>query len=353
GAFTQYIAYQKVRYMSFHDSLTGLYNRVYLEQEMARLDTARQLPISIIMADLNGLKLVNDTYGHEKGDILLKTAAEVITRSCREEDIIARWGGDEFTILLPLTTFSEALTICNRIAANCREDSVADLPLSIALGVASKIDKTKSQVEVLREAEDNMYKQKLTESRSTKSAVLRALLKTLAEKSYETEAHTRRMQEIAKKIGVKMLLPDAELSRLELLITLHDIGKINISEEILTKKTELTADEWEKIKRHPEIGFRLARATEEFAHVAEDILSHHESWDGTGYPRGLKGKDIPLLARITGVADAYEVMSNGRPYKAVMNNSEIVDEFIKCSGSQFDPELVDILLSTIGREQTL
>jgi diguanylate cyclase (GGDEF)-like protein len=351
GAFTQYIAYQKVRYMSFHDSLTGLYNRVYLEQEMARLDTARQLPISFIMADLNGLKLVNDTYGHEKGDILLKTAAEVITRSCREEDIIARWGGDEFTILLPLTTFSEALTICNRISANCLKASFAEMPLSIALGVASKIDETTSQVEVLREAEDNMYKQKLTESRSTKSAVLRALLKTLAEKSFETEAHTRRMQEIAKKIGVNMLLPDAELSRLELLITLHDIGKINISEEILTKNTSLTTDEWEKIKRHPEIGFRLARATEEFAHVAEDILSHHERWDGAGYPRGLKGKDIPLLARITTVADAFEVMSNGRPYKAAMNNSEIVDEFIKCSGSQFDPELVEALLSIINREQ--
>jgi len=337
----------KIRYMSFHDQLTGLYNRHFLEIEMERLNTKRQLPLTVIMADLNGLKLVNDTYGHETGDEMLKTAADIIKNSCREEDIIGRFGGDEFVILLPQTTKETARLICKRIKENCGGALVKDVPVSIALGIATKTSETTSLIETLQEAENDMYRQKLNESRSTKSAVVTSLLNTLAEKSFETEEHTRGMQKIARKIGAKLNLPDSELQRLELLITLHDIGKINISEVILTKKSSLTDDEWTAIKKHPEIGYRIAMATEQFAHVAEDILAHHERWDGAGYPQGLKESGISLLARITAIADAYEVMSSGRPYKKAMSKNEITAEFRRCSGAQFDPELVEIFLSVL------
>ncbi len=332
-------------YMSFHDKLTNLYNRHFLEEEIKRLDTERQLPISIIMADLNGLKLVNDTYGHIAGDQLLCAAADIIRTNSRDEDIIARWGGDEFVLLLPRTDNKKAELICRRITESCKSAIIKNIPVSIALGVATKNGISISLVKTLVEAEDNMYKQKLTESRSTKSAVLEALLKTLAAKSYETEKHTRNMQEIAFKIGEKLGLPESELNRLALLITLHDIGKINLPEDILTKSGKLSPGEWEIIKKHPEIGHRIAMATEEFAHVAEDILSHHEWWDGAGYPRGLKGSDIPLLARITAVADAYEVMSNGRPYRKAMLPEQIIVEIKRCTGTQFDPKVVEIFLS--------
>ncbi len=336
---------EKIRYMSLHDSLTGLYNRTFIETEMKRLDTARQLPFSIIMADLNGLKLINDTYGHSVGDRALCRVAEIIRSCCREDDIYARWGGDEFVILLPQTAAENARVLCRRITECFRGIYVEDVPVSMAIGLASKTEATEDINKILQEAENSMYKQKLTESSSTKSAVLKALLKTLEAKSYETEAHTRGMQDIALKIGRKLNLPDAELSRLELLITLHDIGKINIAEEILTKPDSLTTEEWNAIKKHPEIGFRIARATEEFAHVAEDILAHHECWDGSGYPRGLKGTAIPFLARITAIADAFEVMSNGRPYRKALEPELIVAEFIRCSGTHFDPELVEIFLT--------
>jgi diguanylate cyclase (GGDEF)-like protein/PAS domain S-box-containing protein len=339
------IAEEQIRYFSIHDSMTGLYNRFFLEEEIKRLDTARQLPISLIMADLNGLKLVNDTYGHVTGDEMLKISAEILKQAIRAEDIVARWGGDEFVILLPQTQNEEAEIICKRITEGCSNITVEGLPISMALGTATKQLQQQNLVTTLREAEDNLYRQKLTESRSTKSAVLRALLKTLEAKSYETEVHTRRMQSIARQIGEKLNLPDAELNRLSLLITLHDIGKINISEEILTKAGPLTDDEWVVVKKHPEIGFRIARATEEFAHVAEDILAHHERWDGKGYPQGLKGSEISPLARITAVADSFEVMTNGRPYKRAMSLSEVATEFRKCAGGQFDPELVNVLLS--------
>lgn len=350
SALTRHQADNTIRYLSFHDQLTGLYNRYYLEEEMDRLDTERQLPLSMIMADLNGLKLINDTYGHQKGDQMLKAAARILSKSCREGDIIARWGGDEFIIFLSRTPVEKAWAISKRIAVNCRNIFTEELPLSIALGVASKTDQSVKLTETLREAEDHMYKQKLIESRSTKNAVLQALLKTLAEKSFETEEHTRRMKEVGHKIGSRMNLSDTELQRLELLITLHDIGKINIAEEILTKKGELATQEWDAIKRHPEIGYRIAVATEDFAHVAEDILSHHEHWDGSGYPRGLKGDQIPVLARITTIADAYEVMSNGRPYKRAMSRAEIITELQDCSGSHFDPQIAAIFTSILVGE---
>lgn len=343
-------AEKEIRYMSYHDRLTGLYNRHYLEKEMAMFNQGPNIPMAIIMADLNGLKLVNDSYGHQKGDEVLKAAAEILKQSCRDNDIIARWGGDEFIILLPGSSEEAAQLVCKRINDNSSDVTVGSIPVSIATGIACSKDNILNPEDLLREAEDSMYKIKLTESRSTKSSVLQALLRTLAEKSFETEVHTMRMQEIARAIGINLNLPNAELSRLELLITLHDIGKINISEEILTKKESLTSEEWEIIKKHPEIGFRIAKATDNFSHVAEEILSHHERWDGTGYPRGLKGEEIPLLARITSVADAYEVMSNGRPYKLAMTTEDIVNEFMNCSGKQFDPELVSIFLTLIAKK---
>ncbi len=341
---------EKIRYISFHDILTDLYNRAFLEEEMRRFNTQRQLPISIIMIDLNGLKLVNDTYGHQVGDELLQGVADILKNSCRQEDVIARWGGDEFVIMLPKTREKEAIIIGKRIRKKCAETKIRDIPVSIALGVSVKEKKEKTLEETLKEAEDNMYKQKLSESKSNRSAVLNTLLKTLATKSYETEEHTRRMQKIARKIGEKLGLTDSELARLTLLITLHDIGKINLSEGLLTKKGPLTDKEWEIMRKHPETGYRIARATDEFSHVAEGILSHHEHWDGSGYPRGLKGEKIPLLARITSIADAFEVMTNGRPYKKAMSREEIIKEFKRCAGKQFDPELVDIFLSILDEE---
>ena len=341
----------KIHYMSYHDKLTGLYNRTFLEEKMASLNTEEQLPLAVIMADLNGLKLVNDTYSHATGDELLKCAADILRKSFRAEDIIARWGGDEFVVLLPQTTEKTARSMCKRIINLCRNAYVEDVPVSMALGIAARSSITMNPAEILKLAEDNMYKQKLTENRSTKSAILRALLKTLQEKSYETETHTRGMQKIAQDIGNRIELPDSELNRLDLLITLHDIGKINISEEILTKSGSLTAEEWEVIKEHPEIGFRIARTTEEFAHVAEDILAHHERWDGAGYPQGLKEKEIPMLARITAIADALEVMTNGRPYKKALSADEVITEFKRCAGTQFDPELVLVLVSIIETDR--
>ncbi|NLX91111.1 MAG: HD-GYP domain-containing protein [Firmicutes bacterium] len=281
---------------------------------------------------------------------MLKSVAQILESSCRKEDIIARWGGDEFIILLPQTSKKEVYKICNRIKSRCQGVSTGDVPISLALGFAVKNNISSIMDDIIKQAENNMYKQKLAESKSIRSSVLKALLKTLGTKSFETEEHTKRMQSMALKIGECLKLPDSEMARLSLLITLHDIGKINISEEILTKKESLTKQEWEIIKKHPEIGFRIARATEEFAHVAEDILAHHERWDGSGYPKGLKGKEIPILSRITAIVDAYEIMTNGRPYRKALSHDEIISEIERNSGTQFDPELAALFLNILQKE---
>ncbi len=351
SALSRNQAEEKIRQLSFYDSLTGLYNRHFLEEEAYRMDTERQFPLSVIMADLNGLKLVNDTYGHSVGDEMLEHVAEKLKQSCREEDVIARWGGDEFVILLPQTGEREAYAVCSRINSNCSRLFVREVPVSLVMGVATKTSGDKDLEQLLGEAERKMYQHKLEESRSEKSAVLKALLKALEQKSYETKEHTRRMQEIAEKIGSRLQLPKSEQKRLSLLITLHDIGKINLPEELLTKEAPLTAEEWKKVREHPEAGYRIARATEEFAHVAEEILSHHERWDGKGYPRGLQGEEIPLLARITAIADAYEVMTRHRPYQEALSWEEVAREFEKGAGNQFDPELIEIFLQILEEER--
>lgn len=337
-------AEEKMRYLSFHDQLTGLYNRTWFDEELHRLDKARQLPLTIVMADLNGLKLINDTYGHAVGDSFLRYSADILRHACLGADILARWGGDEFVILLPQTSYAKARLVADGIALSFQETQFEGMPVSVALGVASKEEMETDLSTVLQEAEDRMYKQKLTESRSHKSAVLNALRNTLQEKSYETDTHAGNMQESAHYLGGRLGLSRDELSRLDLVIRLHDIGKINMPAELLRKDSALTEEEWELMRQHPEIGYRIARATDEVAHVAKEILSHHERWDGKGYPRGLAGVDIPLLARITTLVDACEVMWNGRPYKIAMTPAEIRTELQRCAGTQFDPELVALLL---------
>ncbi|MBS3985430.1 MAG: diguanylate cyclase [Selenomonadales bacterium] len=338
-------AEEEIHHLSFHDHLTGLYNRRYLDAEIKRLDVYDQLPLSIIMADVNGLKVVNDTYGHLYGDDLLRSAALAIQTSCRPEDVVARWGGDEFLVLMPQADALATEAVAKAIVANCRAARVGDVPVSVAIGIATKIDTEQDLFTVLRTAEDAMYKNKLAEASSVRSSVLGALLRALEEKSCETQSHVLRMQEVGIKVGERLRLSDDELAKLMLVITLHDIGKINTPEEILTRAGPLSPAEWEIMKTHPQVGSRIARATIEFAHVANDILSHHERWDGNGYPQGLKGKEIPLLARITAVLDAVDVMSTGRPYKPAMSGAAIRTELRACAGKQFDPEIVDVFLA--------
>ncbi|MFO7952457.1 MAG: diguanylate cyclase [Bacillota bacterium] len=327
---------EQIRYIGFHDQLTNLYNRHYFEQCKEKL---KYIPmLSVIMTDVNGLKMINDTYGHEAGDELLKKYANLLIKSFKQSDLIFRWGGDEFIIILKNTEEAKSWELCNRLIKHCGKTFVKDIPLSISVGMSSKLHGEDFD-KAIREAEDMMYKNKLNESKSSKNLIMKTLLEALSEKSFETMEHINRMSLLGRQFGERLRLSPSELSRLENLTMLHDIGKINIDSHILLKKTALTDSEREEIKKHPEVGYRITRTAEEFAYIAEEILYHHERWDGKGYPQGQVGQNIPYLARIINLIDSYDVMSNGFPYKKKMSLEEIIEEIENCSGKQFDPDL--------------
>lgn len=332
-------AEEQITYLSYHDKLTGLFNRAYAEEMLQKLDSEDNLPLSFILGDVNGLKLVNDAFGHLHGDNLLKSAAKILTSSCGDDGVVARWGGDEFVLLLPRCDEAQALQLCGRISDACNAFPNFPVQISISLGLAVKRFAGQSIEEISKEAEDLMYRNKLLESRSNRSSFLYSLERTLWVRSHETQAHTQRLRQLVTDIAEALNLQGEEMNSLNLLAALHDIGKIAIPNSILDKPDKLDPDEWELIKKHPEIGYRIALSCPELAPIADAILSHHERWDGGGYPLGLKKRDIPLMSRILAIADAYDVMLAGRPYKAPLPEEEVLDEIIRCAGTQFDPNL--------------
>jgi diguanylate cyclase (GGDEF)-like protein/PAS domain S-box-containing protein len=332
---------EQVKYLNYHDKLTGLYNRTFFEEELERLQQNPVLPLSIIIGDVDGLKLTNDAFGHKKGDELLKKIAEFLKSSCSIEDSVIRVGGDEFAIILRETDETVANNICSRIRNMCSRAEEDPVKPSIALGTSTMYDTSITIEEVVKAAEDRMIRSKLMESRSIRSSIISSLQKTLEERTYETKKHAERMQKLAEKLGQRLNLTESEMDDLSLLCVLHDIGKIGIPDNILMKSGRLTTDEWEIMKKHTVIGYNIANASHDLKPIALAILAHHENWDGTGYPNRLKGEEIPLISRIISVIDAYDAMINDRPYHKAISQIAAIIEIERCAGTQFDPGIVE------------
>ncbi len=347
---------QNLEFMSLHDRLTGIYNRTYFETELDRLDGSREYPITIISADLDGLKLVNDTLGHEAGDRLLEKCASILKKSLRRSDILARVGGDEFSAILPHTDKEKGAKILRRIRKNTRAYNKSDevLPMGISLGVATAEKSDASLKELFKRADDLMYTDKLFRSGNTRSQIVNGLLADLEEKDYLSDGHANRLEEHCLAVGRKIGLSSYKLSDLGLFARVHDLGKVTIPEKILFIPGPLTEEEWEIMRGHPEKGFRIASSSPNLDRVAELILKHHERWDGAGYPLGLKKTEIPVECRILAIADAFDAMTNKRLYNEVKTESEAIEELKKHSGTQFDPKLVQVFLAVLkekGREK--
>ncbi|SHK71647.1 diguanylate cyclase (GGDEF) domain-containing protein [Clostridium cavendishii DSM 21758] len=343
--------YKEILFLSYSDKLTGLRNRAYIEKCFNELDAENNINYAIIMGDLNGLKFTNDTFGHIEGDRLLYTMANIFKRTCSEDDIVARWGGDEFMILIVNKDSSYVTNLIENIKNECLKVDDFTFNLSIALGSVEKSEVKDSSIEVaLGLAEERMYRNKLIETRSASNSTISSLLKTLNENHSETEEHTQRIKKLSLKLGKKLGLSQDKLDELELLSILHDIGKIGIPGNILMKKGKLTEEEWEIMKEHTAIGYRIAKAAPRLAHVADEILCHHERFDGTGYTKGLKGEEIPLLSRIINIVDSFDVMTNNRCYKKATTIENAIEELKRCSGTQFDPALVKVFIDLLIEE---
>lgn len=342
-------AYKSISNLSYSDKLTGLKNRAYIEDQFEKLNKQESIDYSIIMGDVNGLKLVNDTFGHKEGDRLICIIANILKDVSSKEDIIARWGGDEFIVLIIDEDYSYLSNLVQDVKSECIKVTDFGFKISIALGIAEKSEGSDCEA-VMSLAEERMYRSKLTEVKSSRNGTIVSLERTLYEKHSETEEHTQRIKQLSAKLGKKINLSQDKLNELELLSLLHDIGKIGIPEHILMKPGKLTDEEWEIMKRHTEIGYRIAKVTPELAHVANEILCHHERFDGTGYPQGLKGEEIPILSRIINVVDSFDVMTNKRIYKEAYNVDYAVKELERCSGTQFDPVMVNHFIELLKND---
>lgn len=338
-----------IRHLSYHDAVTGVYSRTYFEETLSTMDTFEHLPLSVIIGDVNGLKLINDAFGHKEGDRLLKAIADIMMANARDGDIVTRTGGDEFAMLLPRTNNQEARIVADRIRAACakkRQEETSQYT-DISLGYATKEDPTEDLDKIMTLAEDLMYRRKLLENRSQHNNILTSIKSTMFEKSNETEAHAGRLADHARRLGTELGLLEDKLDELELAATLHDLGKINIDKNILTKPGPLTEEEWAEIRKHPEVGFRIANAISELHHIAEYILGHHEHWDGSGYPLGLSGTDIPLISRIVSVVDAYDAMTQDRAYRKALTPEQARVEILRNAGTQFDPDIARLFVDRI------
>jgi len=328
----------QIKYIGYHDNLTGLYNRTFFNEELKRINVKRHLPLSVIIGDLNGLKLANDAFGHHEGDRLLKIMSSILKKSCRSKDIISRWGGDEFAILLPDTNQIIARDVVKRIHNMCKNDNTTLVPPSIALGYASKTSEDQDIDDVLKAAEGRMYRKKLIESKKNKSYMLSTLEEKLL--TIESKEHLKNIKKYGIELGRSLNFTEEQLSKLKLLARYHDIGKVAIPITILHKSSPLSSEEQKTLKRHSEIGYRIARASDKLSSIAEEILYIHESWNGSGYPHGLRNNEIPILSRIISILDAYDLMTNQIINKERISITAVFNKLKGDAGIKYDPDLI-------------
>ncbi|MGM0759353.1 MAG: MASE3 domain-containing protein [Thermodesulfobacteriota bacterium] len=336
-------AEEELRHMSFHDSLTGLYNRNFFEESMTRLQDGRHMPLGILTCDLDGLKFINDTLGHQSGDELLIHTAELLRNTFRSSDVMARIGGDEFAVLVPETDQKTIEKLSQRLRTSVQEYNTHNprLPLSISIGFAVSNQSSLNMQSLFREADDRMYREKIHQEGSARSAIVQALTGTMGARDFDTQGHCERLQELAAALARSAEMSANETNDLFLLSRFHDLGKVGIPDRILFKPGPLTEEEWEEMRKHSEIGYRIAQSVPDLKPIADWILKHHEKWNGTGYPQGLQDVEIPLPCRILAIVDAYDAMISDRPYRKAMSQEDAVQELRRCAGTQFDPDLVE------------
>lgn len=331
------------------DKLTKLKNRTFMEEELNRLDEDHQSQYFIVMVDIDGLKQTNDTMGHLHGDQILKLVSSILLKNCEHKGICARWGNDEFLILLKDTRERDMIDILQKIQNNLQSVTAA---ISISFGYAEKIAYSKFVEHPIITAENMMHHHKLMKKKSLRYSNVRSLLQVISENNQEVAVHTERMKTMCFHIGKILLLNQEQQNKLELLACMHDIGKIGIPERILMKPDKLTQSEFEIMKTHTEIGYRIAKSTPDLSYIADEILYHHEKYNGSGYPIGLKGEEIPLLSRIINVVDSFDVMTHERIYKKAMDTESAIAELKRCSGAQFDPFIVNIFIEYLSNNSS-
>ncbi|MDX9940331.1 MAG: diguanylate cyclase [Sphaerochaetaceae bacterium] len=340
---------QQIEYLRSHDLLTGVYNRSYFEEHLQDIDIPENLPLSIIFADINALKMTNDIFGHQAGDELIRVSARILGKASRDTDIIARFGGDEFVVIMPRTTEEQALRVITKIRNGFSEAQVEAMRCSISLGAATKVRSTQVLSDTLANAENGMYKDKAANRNTVNSQIIESLLETLHARSPHEKRHSHAVCEIATDFGSALGLPEDVIRTLARCAYLHDIGKITLDPSLLSDRP-LTAEEMELMRQHSVAGFRILNLFDDTLDVAEYVYSHHERWDGGGYPRGLQEEEIPYISRILAIVEAYERMINRTDLPLDARKPRAIDEIRKGAGTQFDPQLACAFITMMSND---
>lgn len=328
------------------DEMTGVYNRDFFKRFVIEHKKIKGEKSSFLYCDINGLRTVNKVDGYEEGDRQIMMVVDTIKHSMPENATIFRISGDEFLVYMPDVNARDAEEISSYIDDNIK--GRPGMKVDLAIGISTKVSDFQNLDLLISSAEENMQRNKLLSENSIRSNLIEALMKVLGEKSNETEEHCLRIKDYAVKMGERMNLSHSEMNSIVLLSYLHDIGKVSVPDSVLMKPTKLTRDEWEAMKKHSEIGAKILRGIPDLESIAEAVHAHHENWDGSGYPRGLKKEQIPLLARIIRVVDSYDAMSNARVYSIARPKFEVINEIKRCSGTLYDPEIVDVFMEVQG-----
>jgi diguanylate cyclase (GGDEF)-like protein len=353
------------------DPLTGIANhRAFHERLEAAVTASGRTgePLALIALDLDDLKLVNDSCGHVAGDRVIAAVAQAMTSACGPGDLCARIGGDEFSILCPGRDMVDATALADRIRATVDALSIERLtgtapPAGVGAGVSSGVaalapDVTTTE-DLLHAADAALYERKFgrpdrrgkggrPDPAAQLDGAVRALVLAIDAKDSWTRAHCEEVSRIAVEVGRAMRLDDDAIESLMRAAVLHDVGKIGIPDEVLLKRGRLAEEEFRVMQQHPAMGYRIARSVGLSDAEASWVLHHHEYLDGTGYPHGLRGEEIPLGARIILVADAFEAMTSDRPYRQGRPATEAIEELRRYAGRQFDPAIVEVLASQVA-----
>ena len=338
---------EEILYTSLHDSLTGLFNYRAFKIEVQKLLKEENLPITLMMGDVNGLKLINDSFGHSFGDQLLVSIARQLELLCPKDTLIFRYGGDEFVMAFPKMASDGGLRMIKHLKDHLSFSQFDPITVSVAVGFET-INSVKANIqEILTEAENYMYRHKITENTSQKSKTIDVVMNALYAKNIRELYHSKRVGIICGEFANVLKWEQSDIKEMEVAGMLHDIGKIGISETILNKEGKLDDSEWKEILKHPEVGFRILSSVNEFSKMSLYVLEHQEKWNGTGYPRKLSGNDISIQARIIALADAYDAMTSKRTYRETLSVEQAVEEIRKYSGTQFDPSLTEPFIDMI------
>jgi len=331
-----------------HDHLTGLYNRGHFEDYVRDLSLQGNLPLSVVFGDINGLRIINEAFGREEGNVLIKRIAQIVKSFLRENDYAARVGGDEIALILPHTEAKEAEQILLAIQEEVAQIRVmASVHPSITFGRCVLCSEDDDLNDGIKKAEKDVGNRKLIETPHMRGQAVYAIINTLHEKNKREELHSRRVSALCENLAVALEMSEHQVSEIKLLGLLHDIGKIAISESILNKEGKLTKDEWDEMKRHPEIGYRILVSVEEMNELARHVLAHHERFDGKGYPKALEGYEIPIQARIISIADSFDAMTSERTYRKSVSFEQAALELKRNAGTQFDPDLAKVFVEQV------